>query len=297
MTAAPTDPAGQTKAASPATAMPTKTAIQRRFADLGAQGRCALMPFLMAGDPSLQITAEALLALQRGGADLIELGIPYSDPLADGPVIQQAASRALAAGTTPSRVLDLLASLRGQLQIPVVLFTYSNPLLNRGMERFCQEAAAAGAAGLVVPDLPLEEAETLSPLAAAHGLDLVLLVAPTTPPERLARIHASSRGFTYLVSVTGVTGIRTNLEARVEPLVAQLKAQGGVPVAVGFGISGPEQAAEVRRWGADGAIVGSALVRRMAEANAAGTSVAEAAERFCRQLRAGIDGGDGAHSA
>jgi tryptophan synthase alpha chain len=296
MTAAPTDPAGPTKAASPATAMPTKTAIQRRFADLGAQGRCALMPFLMAGDPSLQITAEALLALQRGGADLIELGIPYSDPLADGPVIQQAASRALAAGTTPSRVLDLLASLRGQLQIPVVLFTYSNPLLNRGMERFCQEAAAAGAAGLVVPDLPLEEAETLSPLAAAHGLDLVLLVAPTTPPERLARIHASSCGFTYLVSVTGVTGVRTNLEARVEPLVAQLKAQGGVPVAVGFGISGPEQAAEVRRWGADGAIVGSALVRRMAEANAAGTSVAEAAERFCRQLRAGLDGGDGPHS-
>ena len=274
MTAAPTDPAGPTKAASPATATATKTAMQRRFADLGAEGRCALMPFLMAGDPSLQITAEALLALQRGGADLIELGIPYSDPLADGPVIQQAASRALAAGTTPSRVLDLLASLRGQLQIPVVLFTYSNPLLNRGMERFCQDAAAAGAAGLVV-----------------------LLVAPTTPPERLARIHASSRGFTYLVSVTGVTGMRTNLEARVEPLVAQLKAQGGVPVAVGFGISGPEQAAEVRRWGADGAIVGSALVRRMAEANAAGTSVAEAAERFCRQLRAGLDGNDGPHSA
>jgi tryptophan synthase alpha chain len=296
MTAAPTDPAGPTKAASQAPATATTTAIQRRFADLGAQGRCALMPFLMAGDPSLQITAETLLALQRGGADLIELGIPYSDPLADGPVIQQAASRALAAGTTPSRVLDLLASLRGQLQIPVVLFTYSNPLLNRGMERFCQEAAAAGAAGLVVPDLPLEEAETLSPLAAAHGLDLVLLVAPTTPPERLARIHANSRGFTYLVSVTGVTGVRTNLEARVEPLVTQLKAQCGVPVAVGFGISGPEQAAEVRRWGADGAIVGSALVRRMAEANAAGTSVAEAAERFCRQLRAGLDGSDGPHS-
>jgi tryptophan synthase alpha chain len=255
------------------------------------------MPFLMAGDPSLQITAEALLALQRGGADLIELGIPYSDPLADGPVIQAAAARALAAGTTPSRVLDLLASLRGRLQVPVVLFTYSNPLLNRGMERFCQEAAAAGAAGLVVPDLPLEEADTLSPLAAAHGLDLVLLVAPTTPKERMARIHASSRGFTYLVSVTGVTGVRTSLEERVEPLVAQLKAQGGVPVAVGFGISSPEQAAQVRRWGADGAIVGSALVRRMAEAAAAGTSVAEATESFCRQLRAGLDDNEGHHSA
>jgi len=285
MTAAPTDPAASPMA--PSTA--SSTAIQRRFADLAAQGRCALMPFLMAGDPSLEITAEALLALQRGGADLIELGIPYSDPLADGPVIQAAASRALAAGTTPARVMAMLASLRGQLQIPVVLFTYSNPLLNRGMERFCLDAAAAGAAGLVVPDLPLEEAETLSPLAAAQGLDLVLLVAPTTPAERMARIHARSRGFTYLVSVTGVTGIRTSLEARVEPLVAQLKAQGELPVAVGFGISGPDQAAEVHRWGADGAIVGSALVRRMADAAAAGTSVAEAAEGFCRELRAGLD--------
>ena len=273
------------------------TPIQQRFEHLQAQGRCALMPFLMAGDPDLQHTRSTLLALEAAGADLIELGIPYSDPLADGPVIQAAASRALAAATTPGKVLEMLSSLKGELGIPVILFTYSNPLLNRGMEAFCREAAAAGAAGLVVPDLPLEEAEKLSAIAAAHGIDLVLLVAPTTPPERLARIHASSRGFTYLVSVTGVTGIRTNLEARVEPLVAQLKAQGGVPVAVGFGISGPEQAAEVRRWGADGAIVGSALVRRMAEANAAGTTVAEAAERFCRQLRAGLDGGDGAHSA
>jgi tryptophan synthase alpha chain len=140
------------------TAALTATPIQRRFEDLKAQGRCALMPFLMAGDPDLEVTRQALLALQANGADLIELGIPYSDPLADGPVIQAAAARALAAGTTPARVLALLAGLQGELTIPVVLFTYSNPLLNRGMERFCSEAAAAGAAGLVVPDLPLEEA-------------------------------------------------------------------------------------------------------------------------------------------
>jgi tryptophan synthase alpha chain len=290
MTAAPTDPAGPTKVTTTAPAMHAQTAIQRRFADLGAQGRCALMPFLMAGDPSLQITAEALLALQRGGADLIELGIPYSDPLADGPVIQQAASRALAAGTTPSRVLDLLASLRGQLQIPVVLFTYSNPLLNKGMEAFCAEAAAAGAAGLVVPDLPLEEAEKLSPIAAAHGLDLVLLVAPTTPAERMGRIHAASRGFTYLVSVTGVTGVRSSLESRVGPLVEQLRGLGPTPVAVGFGISGVEQARQVRQWGADGAIVGSALVKRMADTQALGGDVAAEAGRFCAELRAGLDG-------
>lgn len=265
------------------------SAIARRFGALLHQGRCALMPFLMAGDPDLSTTAEALLALQENGADLIELGVPYSDPLADGPVIQAAAARALAARTTPAAVLALLASLRGQLTIPVILFTYSNPLLNRGMETFCQQAAEAGAAGLVVPDLPLEEAEKLSPIAAGHGLDLVLLVAPTTPPERMARIHAASRGFTYLVSVTGVTGVRTALEGRVEPLVRALKGQGGCPVAVGFGISSPAQARQVRAWGADGAIVGSALVKAMAEARAAGNDVAAAAGRFCASLRQGLD--------
>jgi len=265
------------------------TAIQQRFETLRQQQSCALMPFLMAGDPDLEATAASLLALEASGADLIELGIPYSDPLADGPVIQAAASRALASHTTPARVLAMLSSLKGQLTIPVVLFTYSNPLLNKGMEAFCLEAAAAGAAGLVVPDLPLEEGEKLSAIAASHGLDLVLLVAPTTPAERMARIHAASRGFTYLVSVTGVTGVRTTLQERVGPLVQQLKAQGGTPVAVGFGIATPEQARRVRDWGADGAIVGSALVKAMAEAHAAGQPVAAAAGRFCAELRQGLD--------
>jgi tryptophan synthase alpha chain len=265
------------------------TPIQRRFAGLASQGRCALMPFVMAGDPDLEATAATLLALQEAGADLIELGIPYSDPLADGPVIQAAASRALAAGTTPAAVLSLLESLRDRLTIPVVLFTYSNPLLNRGMEAFCDAAASAGAAGLVVPDLPLEEAEKLSTIAAQRGLDLVLLVAPTTPPERMARIHAASRGFTYLVSVTGVTGVRSALQERVGGLVRQLKDQGGTPVAVGFGISAPEQARQVRDWGADGAIVGSALVKRMAEARSQGRSVSEEAGRYCAELRHALD--------
>jgi tryptophan synthase alpha chain len=265
------------------------SAIQRRFAELRSQGRCALMPFLVAGDPDLEATAATLLALQAAGADLIELGIPYSDPLADGPVIQAAAGRALAAGTTPGRVLAQLAELRGVLNTPVVLFTYSNPLLNRGMEAFCGDAAQAGAAGLVVPDLPLEEAEKLSTIAAAHGLDLVLLVAPTTPAERMARIHAASRGFTYLVSVTGVTGVRATLESRVEPLLAQLRSQGPTPVAVGFGIAGPEQARQVRQWGADGAIVGSALVKVMAAARDQGEDAAAAAGAFCAELRRGLD--------
>ena len=276
-------------AATPVTAAARPSAIADRFAALRPAGRCALMPFLMAGDPDLETTRATLLALQQADADLIELGIPYSDPLADGPVIQAAAGRALAAGTTPGSVLAMLASLTGELTIPVVLFTYSNPLLNRGMETFCRDAAAAGAAGLVVPDLPLEEAEKLSPIAAAAGLDLVLLVAPTTPPERMARIHGASRGFTYLVSVTGVTGVRTNLEARVEPLVQQLKQLGPTPVAVGFGISGPDQARQVRDWGADGAIVGSALVKVMAQAHQAGEPVAAAAGRFCADLRSALD--------
>jgi len=265
------------------------TPIQQRFEQLRCKGQCALMPFLMAGDPDLAATRASLLELQANGADLIELGIPYSDPLADGPVIQAAASRGLASGTTPARVLEMLHSLKGELTTPLVLFTYSNPLLNRGMERFCEEAAAAGAAGLVVPDFPLEEGEKLSAVDTAHGLDLVLLVAPTTPAERMARIHGASRGFTYLVSVTGVTGVRTALESRVETLVQQLKALGSTPVAVGFGISSPEQAHQVRRWGADGAIVGSALVKVMAAAHGQGQSVAEAAGRYCAELRSGLD--------
>jgi len=265
------------------------TPIQQRFSQLQQQGRCALMPFLMAGDPDLSSTRAALLSLQAAGADLIELGIPYSDPLADGPVIQAAASRALGSGTTPGRVLEMLTGLKGELQIPVILFTYSNPLLNRGMEAFCRDAAAAGAAGLVVPDLPLEEAEKLSAIASDHGLDLVLLVAPTTPADRMGRIAAASRGFTYLVSVTGVTGVRTNLETRVADLVQQLKAMGPTPVAVGFGISGPEQARQVRDWGADGAIVGSALVKVMAQAYSQQGDIAAAAGQFCTQLRSALD--------
>jgi tryptophan synthase alpha chain len=261
----------------------TPSAIASRFQALKHEGRMALMPFLMAGDPDLEVTAEVLLSLQENGADMVELGIPYSDPLADGPVIQASAHRALAAGTTPDRVLDMLQSLRGQLTLPVILFTYSNPLLNRGAERFFADAAAAGASGLVIPDLPLEEAERLSPFAAQHQLDLVLLVAPTTPAERMRRIAEASRGFTYLVSVTGVTGERSNLEQRVASLVTSLRACCPIPVAVGFGISGPEQVRQVREWGADGAIVGSALVKRMAAVDRS-TTAAEAGA-FCRQLR------------
>lgn len=272
----------------PGPSSPEPGAIGARFATLAQQGRCALMPFLMAGDPDLDTTVACLLALQDQGADLVELGIPYSDPLADGPVIQAAAGRALAAGATCGGVLDMLAALRGQLHMPVVLFTYANPLLNMGVGTFCDRAAAAGAAGLVVPDLPLEEAQRLSPTVAAAGLDMVLLVAPTTSPQRMARIARTSRGFIYLVSVTGVTGTREQMDQRVASLVGQLKSLARQPVAVGFGISTAAQARQVRLWGSDGAIVGSAFVKRIA---AAGPSEppATVAGAFCAELRRGLD--------
>ncbi len=259
-----------------------KRTIANSFEKVKQQGRIALMPFMMAGDPDLETSAQVLLGLQNSGADLVEIGIPYSDPLADGPVIQEAAARALNSGTTPSRVLKMLSGLKGKLSIPIILFTYSNPLIAKGMDNFCDEAAKAGVSGLVVPDLPLEEAERLSPLALSKGLDLVLLVAPTTPKERMQRISDSSRGFTYLVSVTGVTGERKNMQERVGSLVKELKSFCSLPIAVGFGISGPEQVRQVRRWGADGAIVGSALVKRIA--NAQRGHEAEQACKFCLEL-------------
>ena len=269
------------------TVAPGSTAISSRFAGLKQQGRCALMPFLTAGDPDLATTRAALLALQANGADLVELGIPYSDPLADGPVIQAAASRALAVGTTPASVLEMLAGLKGELTMPVVLFTYSNPLLNVGMESSAPMRLLLEQLAWWCLICRLRKPRSSPPLAA-HGLDLVLLVAPTTPAERMGRI-AASRGFTYMVSVTGVTGERAQMESRVAGLVGQLKAMGPTPVAVGFGISGPQQAIEVRSWGADGAIVGSALVKRMAQAKAEGGDPVATAGAFCAELRAALD--------
>ena len=260
------------------------TNISKSFSKIKKEERIALMPFLMAGDPDLETTARILLELQASGADMIELGIPYSDPLADGPIIQLAASRALSSGTSPDKVFNMLSGLKNELSIPIILFTYSNPLINRGLEAFCLEASSSGVSGLVVPDLPLEEAEKLSQIAEAKGIDLVLLVAPTTPKDRMKKIAETSNGFTYLVSVTGVTGERSSLEDNVGSLVKQLKNTSASPVAVGFGISDVRHIQQVRKWGADGAIVGSALVKRIANASS-GMKVKEAGS-FCKELRA-----------
>jgi tryptophan synthase alpha chain len=250
------------------------------------RGQCALIPFITAGDPDLHTTALALQVLDRSGADLIELGVPYSDPLADGPVIQAAATRALHQGTRLDAVLDMLKTVTPQLQAPIILFTYYNPILNRGLDRFFQDVAAAGAKGLVVPDLPLEEVEAVLRSAQAHGIEVTLLVAPTTPKERIAAIAQQSQGFIYLVSVTGVTGMRTQVESRVQELVTTLRGVTDQPIGVGFGISEASQAKQVMEWGADAVIVGSAFVKRLAEGSP--DQGLQAIETFCRSLKAAL---------
>lgn len=257
--------------------------IEQCFAQLRKDEQVALIPFLTAGDPDLETTAQALLMLDRSGADLLELGIPYSDPLADGPVIQAAASRSLARGTNLHAVLELVARITPNLRAPLILFTYYNPVLALGVENFLDRARASGASGLVIPDLPVEEGEAILTAARTRDLDIIWLVAPTSPPERLRRIVTVARGFIYLVSTTGVTGMRDQVSDSVLTVLGTLRSLTTRPVAVGFGISTPEQAAQVANWGADGVIVGSAFVQRLAETPA--EQRLEAIGAFCSTLK------------
>tara|TARA_B100000900_G_scaffold356332_1_gene326062 strand:- start:399 stop:1238 length:840 start_codon:yes stop_codon:yes gene_type:complete len=261
--------------------------IDKKFFELKNKDKLALMPFLMAGDPNIETTSKILLKLQEKGADIIELGIPYSDPLADGPIIQLSASRALKSGTTLIKVIHLLESLKDKLHIPVILFTYFNPILNYGFDNFCELASKAGVAGLIIPDLPLEEAYKFSEISSSYDIDLILLVAPTTPFERMKIISNNTKGFTYLVSVTGVTGERNKMENRVESLITKLKEISTNPVAVGFGISSPEHVNKVRNWGADGVIIGSAFVKRIS--NCKETDVVNQIGNFCEEMREAAD--------
>lgn len=260
--------------------------VADQFSQLRQRGECALIPFITAGDPDLETTAAALRQLDQNGADLIELGVPYSDPLADGPVIQAAATRALQQGVKLDDVLALVQQVAPDLQAPLILFTYYNPILNRGVETFLQDVAAAGVAGLVVPDLPLEELDRLLAAAAAASIDVTLLVAPTSPPDRIQAIANQAQGFVYLVSVTGVTGVRTEIQGRVKDLLADLKQTTDKPVGVGFGVSQPAQASQLRGWGADGVIVGSAFVQRLS--NPEDPAPLETIAGFCRELKAAI---------
>jgi tryptophan synthase alpha chain len=258
------------------------TSVSSCFQSLRARQQCALIPFLTAGDPNLETTAQALQALDRAGADLIELGVPYSDPLADGPTIQAAATRALQAGVKLEDVLQLVEKVSPTIQAPIILFTYYNPILNLGIEEFLHRIKKAGAQGLVVPDLPLEESAGLLETAARIGIEVILLVAPTSPPERQKAIAHSAQGFVYLVSVTGVTGMRTGMGDNLGQMIAELKKVTDKPIAVGFGISDPAQAQQVKELGADGVIVGSAMVKKLAAEGI------PALEQFCRELKAAI---------
>ena len=248
--------------------------IASAFADNGK--RAALMPYLMGGFPDLETSVEAGLAAADTGADVIELRIPFSDPLADGPVIHAAGVEALAAGATPHGVLGICERLA--VRVPVVLMVYANIVLTAGASAFAMRAASAGAAGLIVPDLPHDEADEVRAACDSEGLALVPLVAPTTTPERIASIGAGARGFVYTVSLTGTTGERDQLPEGLAATVERVRAATEVPVAVGFGISTPEQARTVAEV-ADGVIVGSRVVRAAGEGGAAavGTVVAELA--------------------
>ncbi|KAB8332090.1 tryptophan synthase subunit alpha [Scytonema tolypothrichoides VB-61278] len=262
------------------------TSISQRFQSLRNSNQCALIPFITAGDPDLETTKEALRILDRNGADFIELGVPYSDPLADGPVIQAAATRALHKGTKLEHVLEMVADVSPNLQAPIILFTYYNPILNLGIKSFLAQLANVGVRGLVVPDLPLEEAEELINTGTEFGIEVILLVAPTSSQERIEAIAKYSQGFIYLVSVTGVTGVRSQLQDRVKILLTQMRKITDKPIAVGFGISGAEQARQVMDWGADGVIVGSAFVQRLA--NGSSPEGLQAIEEFSQDLKTAI---------
>jgi tryptophan synthase alpha chain len=246
----------------------------------------ALMPYLMGGYPDLPTSRRIGEACQDAGADLLEVGIPFSDPLADGPVIHDAGTRALAAGARPTAVLEVAGQLAARG--PVVVMCYANVVLARGATRFAESLAAYGISGLIVPDLPFEEAESVLEACDQHGVALIPLVAPTSSDDRMGLIGGRARGFVYAVAVTGTTGERNALSKQFAAVVRRAAAHTSLPVAVGFGIATPEQAAEAARAGADGVIVGTRLVRGAAEAEQAGGDPAEAVCELVRALAGGL---------
>lgn len=234
--------------------------LAARFAALQADGGKALITFITAGDPDLVATEEMILLLERSGADVIELGVPFSDPMADGPTIQRSSERALGSGTTLNGILDLVKRVRCRTEIPIILMGYLNPVHAYGYERFCSDAAGAGVDGVLLVDMPPEESNDLTIPARAHGLDVIFLLTPTSDAERIAAVERLGSGFVYYVTVTGVTGARTTVSGSLAEELARVQRAISLPVMAGFGISTPEQAAEVGSL-ASGIIVGSAIVK------------------------------------
>ena len=260
------------------------------FARLRAAHRGGLVSYTTAGDPDLSRSGEILLALERGGADILEVGVPFSDPLADGPVIQRATERALAAGTTLRGVLALVERLRPQISAPIVLFSYANPLVRMGIDAFAERAAAAGVDGVLALDLPIEEAGEFRGTLRSHGLDTIFLLSPTTTAARIQRAAELGSGFLYGISRLGVTGARDTVATGAQAMVARIRAHTDLPIALGFGISRPEHVAEVIAY-ADAAVVGSALVSVIAE-HGASPDLVQSVEAYIRWLKGEV----GAHA-
>ncbi len=258
--------------------------IERAFARAARQRRAAFIPFVTAGDPSPGRTVDVALALERAGADILELGVPFTDPIADGPTIQRAAERALAAGSTLHTTLHAVRELRYRSELPVVLFSYFNPIHAVGLERFAVDAAAAGVDAVLVTDVPAEESGPVADALGSQGIDLVLLLAPSSTRERIKLVRRRTTGFVYYVARSGVTGARAALAQGLEEQVLVARRLTRAKVAVGFGVSTPEQVREVARF-ADGVVVGSAIVARIAELGD-GPDLADGVEAFARSLAA-----------
>lgn len=241
-----------------------KSRISRTFLSLKKQNNKAFIAYIMAGDPNIQRTKEMVRILEDCGVDIIELGVPFSDPLADGPVIQAAAQRALEDGTTLHTVLDLVADLRKTTRIPIILMTYYNPIFKYGEATFVEAACSAGVDGIIVPDLPPDEAERIIKLTKQKPFDLIFLLAPTSTEDRIQKVGKASRGFIYYVSITGITGSKLTLDPAIESHMNRIRSVSNTPIAVGFGISTPDEASLVARF-ADGVIIGSAIVRKVNE--------------------------------
>lgn len=244
--------------------MKSPNRIEKKFQDLKTAKKCGFIAYITAGDPHLNATPGLVATLEKSGVDIVELGVPFSDPLADGATIQAAASRAIDAGASVAGVLESIRVIRKTSEIPIVLFTYLNPVYTYGFERFHQDASAAGADGILILDLPPDEAARNEELMKSHGLLSIRLIAPTTPPERMELIAKSAEGFIYYVSREGVTGEQTSLSTSISSQVAEIRKHTTLPIAVGFGISTPDQAAQVASE-SDAVVVGSAIVRRIGD--------------------------------
>ena len=259
--------------------------IAETFKTLARKGEKALITFITAGDPDLEVTRDCILAMEKGGADIVELGVPFSDPMADGPTIQKSSERALLAGTTLPKILAMVKSLRSSSSIPLLLMGYYNPIFRYGAAQFLADAAGAGLDGVLIVDLPPEEAQEFRKLASAAGIDLISLLTPTSDAARMKKVARQGSGFIYYVSVTGVTGARESVAMSVHEKVEEIRRLSPLPVAVGFGISNPSQAAGIA-GSADGVVVGSAIVKLFEQFK--GDELLDSVEEFVSSLKNGI---------